>query len=116
MRKRSARRSRVERLRHVYVIILRKEVLTNEDFREMNAHYQGRRLCLYVGLSVLTPALRFDQHRAGVHPSKKVRKYGKRVFLRNANKSFRRMMPRSEGNESSLGNCAIRVTRCGRID
>jgi len=73
-------RGRVIRPRHIYVIVLRKGVLEDRRFKKKNLHYQGRRLCLYVGLSWLKPEERFQQHLDGVHPSRIVRRYGKRVL------------------------------------
>lgn len=85
MPKRSSR-GRVRRQRYIYVIVLRKGVLADKRFREKNLHYQGRRLCLYVGLSVLTPEVRFQQHLDREHASRIVRRYGKRVLASRCKK------------------------------
>lgn len=63
------------------MIILRRGVLDDRRFRDMNPEYAGRRLCLYVGLSALTPEDRFQQHLSGKHSSRLVKRYGKRLFV-----------------------------------
>ena len=73
---------RGRQIRYLYVIILRKTVLNDRRFVAMNSHYSGSRLCLYVGLSAQDPEVRFKQHLDGIHSSRIVRKFGKRVFLK----------------------------------
>jgi hypothetical protein len=41
-----------------------------------NTHYLGVRPCVYVGMTGLSPDLRFDKHKAGIQSNKFVRIYG----------------------------------------
>lgn len=50
---------------HVYVIELSKRVWTdNWKFRKANPHYMGGTSCLYVGMTSLSPKMRFEKHKS----------------------------------------------------
>ena len=65
---------------HVYVVQLQREVLSRKKFTEANPDYCGSGLCLYVGLTGLSPSDRFDNHKSGYKASKWVRDYGIRLL------------------------------------
>ena len=46
----------------IYVIELRKEVLSNKKFREKNPNYKPGKPCVYVGMTGKSPEERFQQH------------------------------------------------------
>ena len=60
----------------VYVVELSKEVLDEPRFRRANAAYRLGFPCVYVGMTGLSPDLRFDKHKAGIQSNKFVRLYG----------------------------------------
>ena len=66
--------------RHLYVIKLSKGVLKKKKFVQRNPNYDGRRPCLYVGLTGLTPEERFEQHKNGVKSCVYVQQSGKRLL------------------------------------
>lgn len=63
----------------VYVIDLKKSVLTNRKFTEANPEYAQRKPCVYVGLTFRTAKERFEQHVEGIRSARIVHRYGKRV-------------------------------------
>lgn len=65
---------------HVYVILLRKEVLTHKRFADANPHYAGESPCVYVGMTGQDPDTRFDKHKAGIKGNTFVRLYGERLM------------------------------------
>ena len=60
----------------VYVVELSKEVLNEPRFMKANAGYRLGFPCVYVGMTGLSPDLRFDKHKAGIQSNKFVRLYG----------------------------------------
>jgi hypothetical protein len=65
------------RYRHsVYVIELSKDVLAEPRFRRANQRYRLGFPCVYVGMTGLSPDVRFDKHKAGIQASRFVTKYG----------------------------------------
>jgi hypothetical protein len=66
------------RLHHhcVYVVELSKEVLNEPRFRKANTAYRIGFPCVYVGMTGLSPDVRFDKHKAGIQSNKFVRLYG----------------------------------------
>ena len=60
----------------VYVVALSKEVLNEPRFRRANATYRLGFPCVYVGMTGLSPDVRFDKHKAGIQSNKFVRLYG----------------------------------------
>ena len=64
----------------VYAIELDRAVWKNRAFRERNPGGDAR-MCLYVGVTGLTPAARFERHRAGTQSGRFVRTHGRRLRL-----------------------------------
>jgi len=65
---------------HVYVIQLSDSVWNEAKFRRANPDYQLDKPLVYVGMTGLTPALRFNRHRAGIKANRFVRDYGLRLL------------------------------------
>ncbi len=65
---------------HVYVVELSRGVLYERKFQKANAHYNPDKPCVYVGMTGLTPQVRFGRHKAGVKSNKYVEKYGVRLL------------------------------------
>ena len=61
---------------YVYVIELDKKVSNLKKFRSRNPLYLKGSGCVYVGQSIRTPCLRFEQHKEGYKSNSYVRKYG----------------------------------------
>lgn len=64
---------------HVYVIELAPEVWKHAKYRAANPHRSSEKPCLYVGMTGLTPEIRFDRHRYGVKDNTYARRYGVRL-------------------------------------
>ena len=64
---------------HVYVIELAPAVLKHAKFRTENPHHDSRKPALYVGMTGLDPATRFERHKYGVKDNSYVRRYGVRL-------------------------------------
>jgi len=65
----------------VYVIKLKKSVLSRKKFRGENENYLRGKPCVYVGSTKMTPEARFGVHmRGGMMSSRWVRKFGKNLF------------------------------------
>jgi hypothetical protein len=64
----------------VYIVELSKEVLNEPRFRRANATYRLGFPCVYVGMTGLSPDVRFDKHKAGIQSNKFVRLYGLRLL------------------------------------
>jgi hypothetical protein len=60
----------------VYVVELAKEVLNEPKFREANQGYRIGFPCVYVGMTGLSPDVRFDKHKAGIQSNRFVLRYG----------------------------------------
>jgi hypothetical protein len=60
----------------VYVIELARDVLHHQKFRAANPDRDPEKCCLYVGMTGLTPEIRFERHKAGVKDNSYVRLYG----------------------------------------
>lgn len=60
---------------HVYVIELAPAVLRHAKFRAANPHRDPAKPPLYVGMTGLDPAIRFERHRHGVKDNAYVRRY-----------------------------------------
>jgi len=65
---------------HVYVIELDPAVMHEPRFARANPHWTGARPCVYVGMTGLTPALRFARHKAGVKANRFVQRHGLRLL------------------------------------
>lgn len=72
--------SRAKHRHHVYVVELSRGVLYERKFQKANPNYNPERPCVYVGMTGLTPELRFARHKAGAKANKYVQKYGVRLL------------------------------------
>jgi hypothetical protein len=66
----------------VYVIELAKDVLNHPRFVRANPRYRLGFPCVYVGMTGLTPDVRFDKHKAGIQANRFVTRYGLRLLPR----------------------------------
>jgi len=64
----------------VYIVELRRSVLDEPRFRRANPDYVEGKPCVYVGMTGLTPDVRFDKHKAGIQSNRYVRVYGMRLM------------------------------------
>ncbi len=68
---------RKQRYHHsVYVVELHHDVWYETRFRDANPGYDGKSLCVYVGMTGLDPAKRFANHKAGIKGNRYVLRYG----------------------------------------
>jgi hypothetical protein len=65
---------------HVYVVELDERVMNEPSFARANPDWDATRPCVYVGMTGLTPELRFARHKAGVKANRFVRDYGLRLL------------------------------------
>jgi hypothetical protein len=65
---------------HVYVVALSLDVLYEPRFRRANPDYVTGQPCVYVGMTGLTPDVRFDKHKAGIQANKFAQEYGLRLM------------------------------------
>ncbi|WP_394777498.1 hypothetical protein [Undibacterium sp.] len=65
---------------NVYVIELSKDVLYEARFKKANPDYIDGKPCVYVGMTGLSPDLRFDKHKAGIQSNKYVFEFGLRLL------------------------------------
>lgn len=80
----AAKRSvRAPRHRHqVYVVELDPAVLNLARFRHANPDRDILKPCVYVGMTGLTPELRYARHKAGIQANALVQRYGTRLLPR----------------------------------
>ena len=64
----------------VYVIELSPKVWNHRKFRKSNPDHDILKPCVYVGMTGLSPDVRFDKHKAGIKSNKFVRLYGLRLL------------------------------------
>ena len=64
----------------VYVVELSPQVLEHARFRRANPSYDATRPCVYVGMTGVSPDVRFDKHKAGIQANRYVTKYGLRLL------------------------------------
>ena len=88
----------------LYVIDLNKTVLKNRRFKSANPGYVNRRPCVYVGLTFRTAEERYEQHKAGIHATRIVKRYG--VGVREAECRLLRPMSHkhAEKKEAALAS------------
>ena len=71
---------------NVYVIELSRDVFLEPKFRKANPGYdpfrQPARPCVYVGMTGLSPDVRFDKHKAGIQANRFAQQYGLRLLPR----------------------------------
>ena len=60
----------------MYVVELSKSVLDEPRFRKSNPGYVDGKPCVYVGMTGLSPDVRFDKHKAGLQANRFVFNYG----------------------------------------
>jgi hypothetical protein len=61
----------------VYVIELARNVMVQEPrFRKANPDFDITKACVYVGMTGLSPDVRFDKHKAGIQSNRFAREYG----------------------------------------
>jgi hypothetical protein len=64
----------------VYIVELSKEVLNEPRFRKANQTYRLGFPCVYVGMTGVSPDVRFDKHKAGIQANSFVRDHGLRLL------------------------------------
>jgi len=64
----------------VYIVELDPEVLQRARFRKANPGYDATKPCVYVGMTGLSPDVRFDKHKAGIQANRYVMLYGVRLM------------------------------------
>jgi hypothetical protein len=74
------RATRARRHHHVYVIKLDGAVLNHGKFREANPNHHPLKACVYVGMTGLSPAERFAQHKRGYKSGKYAHAYGEKLL------------------------------------
>ena len=62
------------------MVELSKEVLNEPRFRKANETYRLGFPCVYVGMTGLSPDVRFDKHKAGIQANGFVRDHGLRLL------------------------------------
>jgi hypothetical protein len=65
---------------HVYVVELDAAVMNDRRYARANPDWDATRPCLYVGMTGLTPELRFARHKAGVKANRYVQQFGLRLL------------------------------------
>ena len=65
---------------HVYVIELARSVWREPGFRRANPDGDITKPAVYVGMTGLTPDVRFDKHKAGIQDGRYVQEYGLRLL------------------------------------
>jgi hypothetical protein len=65
---------------NVYVVELSPEVLQHARFRKANPNYDAVKLCVYVGMTGLSPEARFKKHKQGLRANSYVQRYGLRLL------------------------------------
>ncbi len=79
-RKRAAKPKDKPHRHHVYVVELDPRVLNSRRFLEANPERDMLKPCVYVGMTSLTPELRFRRHKAGIKANRYVQEYGLRLL------------------------------------
>ena len=64
----------------VYVVLLSKDVTHEARFKRSNPQHDPDKPCVYVGMTGLSPDVRFDKHKAGIQANKFVKLYGLRLM------------------------------------
>ena len=64
----------------VYVVLLSLDVLDEPRFRKSNPDFTYGNPCVYVGMTGLSPDVRFDKHKAGIQANRFVTQYGVRLL------------------------------------
>ena len=64
----------------VYVVELSAEVWNSPRFRKANPGHDILKPCVYVGMTGLSPDVRFDKHKAGIQANRFVQRFGLRLM------------------------------------
>jgi len=64
----------------VYVVELSPKVWNHRRFRRSNPGHDVTKPCVYVGMTGLSPDVRFDKHKAGIQANRFVQLYGGRLL------------------------------------
>lgn len=64
----------------MYVVLLSKDVLDEPRFRRSNPDHDPSKPCVYVGMTGLSPDVRFVKHKAGIQANRFVKQYGLRLI------------------------------------
>ena len=64
----------------VYVIELSPKVWNHRRFRKANPDHDVLKPCVYVGMTGLSPDVRFDKHKAGIQANRYVQEHGLRLL------------------------------------
>ena len=64
----------------MYVVELSRDVWAEPKFRRANPAYDITKPCVYVGMTGLSPDVRFDKHKAGIQAARFVTRYGLRLL------------------------------------
>jgi hypothetical protein len=64
----------------VYVVELSPQVLNHARFRRVNPNYDALKPCVYIGMTGISPDVRFDKHKAGIQANRFVMRYGLRLM------------------------------------
>jgi len=64
---------------HVYVVLLAPAVGKIRKVRAENPKRDRKKPCVYVGMTGLTPEVRFANHKAGIKASSVATRYGVRL-------------------------------------
>jgi hypothetical protein len=62
------------------VVELAPAVLKHARFRRANPGYDATKPCVYVGMTGVSPDVRFDKHKAGIQANRFVMLYGLRLM------------------------------------
>ena len=65
---------------HVYVIELDPVVLNSRRFLKANPDRDMLKPCVYVGMTGLSPEVRFEKHKAGIRANRYVQDHGVRLL------------------------------------
>lgn len=65
---------------NVYVVELSYDVMYEARFKKSNPDYIRGKPCVYVGMTGLSPDMRFDKHKAGIQANKYVQQFGLRLM------------------------------------
>jgi len=65
---------------HVYVVLLDPAVAKIRTVRAANPKRDSRNPCVYVGMTGLSPEVRFENHKAGIKSASVVTRYGIRLL------------------------------------
>jgi len=81
LKKKKKKRARAYRY-SVYVVELAPQVWNEPKFRRSNPDHDILKRCVYVGMTGLSPDVRFDKHKAGIQANRFVKQYGLRLLPR----------------------------------